>query len=294
MKAIILAGGSGSRLYPSTRVMSKQLLPVYDKPMIYYPLCSIMLAGIRDILIISTSADVPRFKKLLGDGHHLGILLQYKVQHNPNGLAEAFIIGEEFIGNDPCCLILGDNIFYGDELTNTLKRLAHIEDGAHIFAYPVKDPTRYGVVEFDALGNAVSLEEKPVVPKSKYAIPGLYFYDNQVAQVAKSVRPSSRGELEITTVNEYYLRNGSLKVDQLGRGIAWFDAGTPDALLEVSSFIATIEKRQGFKISCPEEVAWRNGWITDDALGRIATSLGSSEYGQYLGRLIDMDNGVLP
>lgn len=286
MKGIILAGGSGTRLHPITHAISKQMLPVYDKPMIYYPLSTLMLAGIRDILIISTPQDTPRFEQLLGDGHQWGISLHYAVQPSPDGLAQAFIIGADFVGNNPSSLILGDNIFYGGELTSYLKTASQITQGAQIFAYPVKDPERYGVVEFDETGKALSVEEKPTKPKSRYAITGLYFYDDQVSYIAKSITASARGELEITSINNYYLAQGTLKVEAFSRGMAWFDTGTKDSLLDASNFIATIEKRQGLKIACPEEIAWRNQWLDDDALEEISDTLGETDYGKYLRDLL--------
>jgi len=282
MKGIILAGGSGTRLYPITEVVCKQLLPVYDKPMIYYPLSTLMLAGIRDILIISTPQDLPRFEQLFGDGSQLGLSFSYKVQNAPNGLAEAFIIGEEFIENDNVCLILGDNIFYGHNLPSILKNAVKRKEGATIFGYYVKDPERYGVVEFDKSGNVISIEEKPKHPKSNFAVVGLYFYDNEVVEIAKKIKPSWRGELEITDVNNEYLKNGKLHVELMGRGYAWLDTGTHQSLSDATQFIKTIEDRQGLKIACIEEIAYRMGYISTEQLIKLAEPLKKSGYGDYL------------
>ena len=286
MKGIILAGGSGTRLYPLTKSISKQIMPIYDKPMIYYPLSVLMLANIREILIISTERDLPVFRELLGDGSDFGVRLEYKVQEKPNGLAEAFLIGEEFVGDDNVALILGDNIFFGSGFSGLLEEAGKITEGAVIFGYPVKDPTSYGVVEFDQNGKAISLEEKPKVPKSNFAIPGLYFYDNTVVEKAKNVKPSSRGELEITTINEMYLNEKNLNVKILGRGIAWLDTGTHEALLEAANFVEEIQKRQGFYIACIEEIAYKKGWIDNKKIEELAETLQKTEYGKYLKELI--------
>lgn len=282
MKGIILAGGSGTRLYPLTKAISKQIMPIYDKPMIYYPLSVLMLANIREILIISTPRDLPVFEELLGDGSQLGIKLEYKVQEHPNGLAEAFIIGEKFIGDDNVCLILGDNVFYGAGFSGLVEEVAMLKEGAVVFGYPVKDPRAYGVVEFDKNGKAISLEEKPENPKSNYAIPGLYFYDNTVVKKSKSIKPSARGELEITTINEEYLKEGKLNVKQLGRGVAWLDTGTHEALLEAANFVQTVQNRQGLYIACLEEIAYQKNWISEAELNKLAEPMIKTAYGQYL------------
>jgi glucose-1-phosphate thymidylyltransferase len=287
VKGIILAGGSGTRLHPVTQAVSKQLLPVYDKPMIYYPLSVLLLAGIREILVISTPEDTPRFEQLLGDGRQWGISLQYAVQPSPDGLAQAFLIGKEFLAGEGCCLVLGDNIFYGHDLAKTLQEAATNKQGATVFAYPVLDPERYGVVEFDGERRAISIEEKPVKPKSRYAVTGVYFYDAQVVGVAEGLKPSPRGELEITDVNRWYLKQGQLRTQVLGRGIAWLDTGTHDSLLEAATFIHTIEKRQGLKVACPEEIAYRLGYIDAEQLRLLAGKIAKSSYGQYLLRVLE-------
>lgn len=287
MKGIILAGGSGTRLHPVTQVVSKQLLPVYDKPLIYYPLSALLLAGVREILVISTPEDTPRFERLLGSGERWGITLRYAVQPSPDGLAQAFLIGKEFLAGEGCCLVLGDNIFYGHDFARTLREAALSGPGATVFAYPVLDPERYGVVEFDAARRAISIEEKPLKPKSRYAVTGIYFYDEQVVGVAEGLKPSPRGELEITDVNRWYLEHGLLRTQVLGRGIAWLDTGTHDSLLEAATFIHTIEKRQGLKVACPEEIVYRLGYIDADQLRALASNVAKSTYGQYLLQVLE-------
>jgi glucose-1-phosphate thymidylyltransferase len=291
MKGIVLAGGSGTRLYPVTRVLSKQLLPVFDKPMVYYPLSALMMAGIRDLLLISTPTDLPRFRDLLGDGHQWGLRVEYAEQAVPNGLAQAFVIGRQFVGDDDVALVLGDNIFYGSGLQRILRSAAQRRGGATVFAYNVRDPERYGVAEFDATGRVISLEEKPIAPRSSWAVTGLYFYDNQVLDIADRLEPSPRGEYEITDVNKEYLRRGQLHVELLGRGMAWLDTGTHESLLDAGTFIATVERRQGLKIACPEEIAFRQGYIDAGQLVRLIDALGKTGYGDYLRRLLDGSMG---
>lgn len=286
MKGIILAGGKGTRLYPMTISVSKQILPIYDKPMIYYPLSVLLMSGIRDILIISTPRDIKLYEELLGDGSKIGVNIQYKVQQEAGGIGEAFILGEEFIGNDSVCLVLGDNVFFGQGFANILKKGTELKEGGYIFAYPIENPTEFGVVEFDKNGNVISLEEKPKEPKSNFAVPGLYFYDNNVVEIAKNLKPSGRGELEITDINAEYLKNKKLKVLQLGRGFAWLDTGTPAGMLNASNFVATVQERQGFYISCIEEIAWRQGFIDDEQLEKIGNELKKVQYGKYLLNLL--------
>lgn len=286
MKGIILAGGKGTRLYPMTKAVSKQLLPIYDKPLVYYPLSVLLLAGIRDILIISSPEAIGGYQELLGDGSKLGVRFEYKIQEQPRGLADAFILGEDFIGDDNVCLVLGDNIFYGQDLSGILKRACAHKRGATVFGYPVKDPTAFGVVEFDSDKNVISIEEKPAEPKSNFAVPGLYFYDNDVIEIAKNVKPSPRGEIEITAVNNEYLRRGTLKVELMGRGMAWLDTGTPEGMLSASEYVSTIQTRQGFYIACLEEIAWRKGFIDDEQLRKVGTELKMTQYGQYILSLI--------